>query len=170
MRKFQAVIIIACCFVFIAGCSKPKHDALQVKRDSEVIESIIEEFWKSFQITQDEIYKAAIVKEDEEPDKARDYFNAHTTLRNLFYDANTKTMVMAQILTYEPTAFRPLIIEPTGEKFDITIALGPTESKTGVLTMRKKDDEWRVYDFDNVWAKWVKSHPENNQGELLLGD
>ena len=170
MKKSRLVILVLLIAISMAACSKSKKEAVDEDKDVAEIKGKLVEFWESMKITQDELYKAAIVNQDSEPDKARDYFNAHTTLRNLIYDSNGKSFILAAILQKEPTAFRPMPFEVKGDKFDITVALGPTDENTGVLCMRKKDDKWFVYDFDGIWQDHVAKKSQDDPNAMLFGD
>jgi hypothetical protein len=170
MKRFRVVIIIIIAMTMLAACSRAKKETSKADKEIEVINARISEFWKSLQITQDEIYKMAIVNEESEPDKARDYFNAHDNLRNMFFNSDAKSLILAVILEKEPTSFRPMPFEITTDQFDITIALGPTDEKTGVLCMKKKDKQWVIYDFDGIWQEFEKKKAQDDPNVMNLGD
>jgi len=170
MKRFSVVIIIIIAVAMLTACSKPQKKTSKADKEIEVVKERISGFWKSLQITQDEIYKAAILNEESEPDKARDYFNAHDTLRNIIYDSDAKSLILAVILEKEPTAFRPMPFEIKADKFDITIALGPTDEKTGVLCLKKKVDQWFIYDFDGIWQEYKKKRAQADPNVMNFGD
>ncbi len=110
-------------------------------------------FYADVKIVDDPLYKDAAQKEDEEPQRAKDYFDAHERLRNAFDDPKAKAAVLAAFLSLEPTSLRPLKATTTESGVEIVVALGPTDDRTATFSLKKVEAGWKILDFNGVWKK-----------------
>jgi hypothetical protein len=140
---FIALIILAAA-IFMTGC----HNA-----GEEQVKTLLGDFYASVKIIEDPLYKNAALNEDAEPDKAKDYFEAHERLRGMMVDQDRKAVVLAAFLTSSPTALRPLSFKSDKEVMEAVCALGPTDEKKGTFAMRKSAEKWLIEDFNGEYAK-----------------
>lgn len=140
-------LVWAACFVLALaaiGCA-PKVD--------ESCNQALAAFYEDLKLVDDPLYKGAALKEDEEPQRAKDYFDAHERLRNAFDDPKAKAAVLAAFLSLEPTSLRPLKATPTPDGAEVLVALGPTDDRTATILMKKTETAWKILDFNGVWKK-----------------
>ena len=114
---------------------------------------LLAEFYTDVKIIDDPMYKQAALNEDSEPGKANDYFNAHQKLRDMMTDQERKAVVIAAFLSKQPTALRPLQFAMTNDLLQVTCALGPTDEKKGVFSLKKSGEAWKIEDFEGAWVK-----------------
>ncbi|MCL4233520.1 MAG: hypothetical protein KJ042_03265 [Deltaproteobacteria bacterium] len=110
-------------------------------------------FYEDVKLVDDPLFKQAALKEDEEPQRAKDYFDAHERLRNAFDDPKAKAAVLAAFLALEPTSLRPIKATATPDGAEVVVALGPTDDRTAVFALKKVDTGWKILDFNGVWKK-----------------
>jgi hypothetical protein len=163
MCKMRIENILLCAILGViitasAGC----HGA-----DRDSAKSLLAEFYSAVTTIEDPLFKNAALNEDAEPDKAKDYFNAHEKLREQVAEAESKAVILAAYLIKQPTALRPLTFKNEKDRMIVTCALGPTDEKKGDFTLVKKDNRWVIGDFDGAWARRLA---EKKKVDEMMGD
>ncbi len=146
-NKFSILIMIPIVFAF--ACSTAKGPS---KTETDAVAARLADFYRFLKVIEDPLYKEAALKEDAEPGKAREYFDAHEKLREMMADPEQKPVILAAFLQNDPTDARPIGFELQGDALTVTLALGPTDQKTGRMLLRKKAEAWLIEDFDGVVA------------------
>ncbi len=152
----------ACFSVALAaiGCT-PKVD--------ESYREALAAFYEDVKLVDDPLYKDAALKEDEEPQRAKDYFDAHERLRNAFEDPRAKAVVLAAFLSIEPTSLRPLTATATADGAEVVVALGPTDDRTATFLLKRAETAWKIVDFNGVWKRRRAEMGEDTSGQTPTG-
>ncbi|MCZ7582120.1 MAG: hypothetical protein M5R36_01630 [Deltaproteobacteria bacterium] len=139
MRRRLAVALLAAALV-AAGCGSKKERA--------ETEAMLASFWNGVTVINDPVRKTALLRDDEEPERTKDFLAAHEALRGMMDDPGAKAHIVAAFLAREPTALRVVEVEEQDDERRVTCALDPAGNKTGVFVLRRREEGWKIADFD----------------------
>ncbi|MBZ0270670.1 hypothetical protein K8I61_01430 [bacterium] len=141
-----AIAAVLLLMLLCAVACKPGEPALSPEQTA--ANAALAEFWTAVQKVDDPRGIDALTGADDDPVRAKEYVEAHETLRGLIVPAERKNEVVAAFLAAQATSVRPLTHETGTDGMTVTAALGPTDAKTGRFSLKQVEGAWKIVAFE----------------------